>query len=231
LPGASQPPKADEETGKAKAAGEPKEKIYDHQMVRTDSKDQKLDKFLVRSSSQDSTLKEVENINKENSIQQENVERREIQLTSILELGEDIVKNGHSTLREAISNHSFVGCISPELALIQHSTHLYLANTCSLSEELFYQLFVINFGNFGLLKLSCSANIKELVLIALEQEESGWSEEDGPKEDLADFVLDLFQSKAPMLEDYFSLQVDESGNLMTLPYVLGRKWCKVISYE
>ncbi|RXG71986.1 DNA mismatch repair protein Mlh1 [Armadillidium vulgare] len=144
----------------------------------------------------------------------------QINLTSIIELQEEIKKETHSGLKEVISNHSFVGCVSPRLALIQHSTKLFLTDTCSLSEEMFYQLLINDFGNFGVLNLSSPPSIRDLVLLALEQEESGWSEEDGPKEDLASYVVELLQSKIPMLEDYFSLKINNEGYLLTLPYIL-----------
>ena len=42
-----------------------------------------------------------------------------------------------SKAREMFSAHTFVGCINRKLALFQHSTKLYLANTSTLSEHLF----------------------------------------------------------------------------------------------
>jgi DNA mismatch repair protein MLH1 len=53
------------------------------------------------------------------------------------------------------------------------------------------------------------APIHELAVLALDNPESGWKPEDGPKEELADFVVKLFKSKAEMLADYFSMEVDE----------------------
>ena len=53
------------------------------------------------------------------------------------------------------------------------------------------------------------APIYELAILALESEESGWTENDGPKEQLAEYVVELLQSKASMLEDYFSLEIDK----------------------
>ena len=35
-------------------------------------------------------------------------------------------------LRTLMQNHTFVGCVSPEFALIQHDTKLYLVNTTKL---------------------------------------------------------------------------------------------------
>ena len=46
-------------------------------------------------------------------------------------------------------------------------------------------------------------------MLALDSDESGWTEDDGPKEQLAQYVQDLLQSKAEMMNDYFSLQIDE----------------------
>lgn len=85
-------------------------------------------------------------------------------------------------LQEMLQNHSFVGCINTQWALIQHRTKLYLLNTTKLrsgqqqehyisvhffypppphgtvccSEELFYQILIYDFGNFGVLRLSVS---------------------------------------------------------------------------
>lgn len=85
-------------------------------------------------------------------------------------------------LLEMLQNHSFVGCVNPQWALIQHHTKLYLLNTTTLrsgqptppptetcllvlhssncffsrSQELFYQILIYDFGNFGVLRLSVS---------------------------------------------------------------------------
>ena len=45
-------------------------------------------------------------------------------------------------------------------------------------------------------------------MLALESEESGWSEADGPKEGLAKYIVDFLKSKTEMLDDYFSMQID-----------------------
>ena len=46
-------------------------------------------------------------------------------------------------------------------------------------------------------------------MLALNSEESGWIEADGSKEDLANYIVDFLKSKAEMLDDYFSMQIDE----------------------
>ncbi|XP_076433297.1 DNA mismatch repair protein Mlh1 isoform X5 [Peromyscus maniculatus bairdii] len=146
--------------------------------------------------------------------------RRIINLTSVLSLQEEISERGHETLREMLHNHSFVGCVNPQWALAQHQTKLYLLNTTKLSEELFYQILIYDFANFGVLRLSEPAPLFDLAMLALDSPESGWTEEDGPKEGLAEYIVEFLKKKAEMLADYFSLEIDEEGNLIGLPLLI-----------
>ncbi|XP_037703116.1 DNA mismatch repair protein Mlh1 isoform X2 [Choloepus didactylus] len=146
--------------------------------------------------------------------------RRIINLTSVLNLQEEINERGHETLREMLNNHSFVGCVNPQWALAQYQTKLYLLNTTKLSEELFYQILIYDFANFGVLRLSEPAPLFDLAMLALESPESGWTEEDGPKEGLAEYIVEFLKKKAEMLADYFSLEIDEEGNLIGLPLLI-----------
>jgi len=54
-------------------------------------------------------------------------------------------------------------------------------------------------------------SLHELAMMALDSPDSGWSCSDGPKPELAQFVVDLLTSKADMLADYFSLQINKVG--------------------
>ncbi|XP_007517112.1 DNA mismatch repair protein Mlh1 isoform X2 [Erinaceus europaeus] len=146
--------------------------------------------------------------------------RRIINLTSVLSLQEEINQRGHETLREMLHNHSFVGCVNPQWALAQHQTKLYLLNTTKLSEELFYQILIYDFANFGVLRLSEPAPLFDLAMLALDSPESGWTEEDGPKEGLAEYIVEFLKKKAEMLADYFSLEIDKEGNLIGLPLLI-----------
>ncbi|XP_074756891.1 DNA mismatch repair protein Mlh1 isoform X4 [Athene noctua] len=80
--------------------------------------------------------------------------RRIINLTSVLTLQEEISNQTHANLQEMLRDHSFVGCVSPQWALAQYQTKLYLLNTTKLSQELFYQILIYDFANFGVLRLS-----------------------------------------------------------------------------
>ena len=46
-------------------------------------------------------------------------------------------------------------------------------------------------------------------MMALDHESSGWTPADGPKEEMADYATQFLIGKAPMLQDYFSLEIDE----------------------
>ncbi|XP_061852862.1 DNA mismatch repair protein Mlh1 isoform X2 [Colius striatus] len=146
--------------------------------------------------------------------------RRIINLTSVLSLQEEISNQAHAHLQEMLRDHSFVGCVSPQWALAQYQTKLYLLNTTKLSQELFYQILIYDFANFGVLRLSEPAPLYELSMLALEDPASGWTEEDGPKEGLAEYIVEFLKKKTEMLKDYFSLEIDEEGNLTGLPLLI-----------
>lgn len=141
-------------------------------------------------------------------------------MSSVLALRAQIDKDGHKDLKEMLQNHKFVGCVEKSLALIQHGTKLYLTNVTSLTTELFYQITLFAFGNFGHINLNPPAPIAELALIALNSPNSGWTPEEGPKEELAEYIVKLLKEKSAMLADYFSLEVDKEGNLKSLPLLL-----------
>ncbi|KAL6101343.1 mlh1 [Pungitius sinensis] len=253
--------------GEAKSPGgaEPGDRVYAHQMVRTDCRAQKLDAFLRPKETpppdpdaagpSGAEMDEADDADmlvalaeqeaegpkgpqgdpqrkrprKEEQPEEEVHEdltaaatpkRRVIKLTSIKELRAEVTENTHKGLQEMLQNHSFVGCVDPQWTLIQHHTKLYLLNTTRLSQELFYQILIYDFGNFGVLRLSTPAPLYDLAMLALDSEESGWTEEDGPKEGLAQYIVDFLKKKTEMLEDYFSIEIDQDGNLTGLPLLL-----------
>ncbi|GBO11265.1 DNA mismatch repair protein MLH1, partial [Araneus ventricosus] len=207
----SAPVAVEENSKSASATGDAtkEKKIYDHQLVRTDCKEQKLDAFFHSSQTEAPNTADSKNRENKESSSEELPSRVEIHLTSVLELRSAIEKDCHSGLYEIIQNMTFVGCVDQKVALFQHNTKLYLGNTHELSKELFYQIMLRDFGNFGALRLSNPAPTAELAMIALDSEDSGWTVADGPKESLAKYVVDLLKSKAPMLDEYFSVELDE----------------------
>lgn len=203
--------------------------VLPQHLVRTDSSAQKLDKFFKPESSSKETKESsvklsVESVqNCETSpppVLTSESNRRDIQLTSVLKLREEVEKSGHKGLLDVTSKFTFVGCVNPSLALIQHETVLYICDTAAICAELFYQIMLYDFGNFGIIRFSSPLSLYELAMEALKLEESGWTEADGSKEELAQSVKDLLLSRAEMLEDYFSMELDSDGNLVSIPLLL-----------
>lgn len=134
----------------------------------------------------------------------------------------EIESDCNRALRELFSQHVYVGSINPKQTLIQHSTKLYLCNTQKIMEELFYQMIMYHFENLGIIQLSDPVSIKELALIALDLPETGWTEEDGSKTELAQRVTEILTEKCEMLFEYFSMEIDENGFLKGLPLIIGK---------
>lgn len=88
--------------------------------------------------------------------------------------------------------------------------------------ELFYQFIMYNFQNFDSLQISEPLSIREIALCGLDLPETGWTPDDGDKNDLAQKIHTILTEKGEMLSEYFSLSIDPDGNPKTLPLLLGR---------
>jgi len=205
-------------------------------MIRTDSREQKLDKFLTKNVEMETESEDGPSKNKKlklstsddegesMDLDETSASTRHCKLDSVKYLRNLILKKGSSTLKDIIHHHIFVGCVNRKFALVQHSTKLYLINTIKLSNHFFYQSLISNFGEHGVLRLSPPPDVRSLVMLGLEVPEVGWSEGDGSKEQLADTVVETLLLRKDMLQDYFSLELEvgEDGELMLtgLPLLL-----------
>ncbi|XP_043272183.1 DNA mismatch repair protein Mlh1 isoform X2 [Venturia canescens] len=153
--------------------------------------------------------------------------RIQVKLHSILTLRKEIEDNYHEGLRDILSNIIFVGSVDEKSALVQSGLNLYICDTMKLAEELFYEIMLYDFENYGVFKFSQPLPLDELALLGLETEGTGWTEEDGPKDEIAARVKELLLEKADLLNDYFSINIDKRGNIKSLPVLLD----KYIPYE
>uniref|UniRef100_A0A1B6KAB7 DNA mismatch repair protein MLH1 n=1 Tax=Graphocephala atropunctata TaxID=36148 RepID=A0A1B6KAB7_9HEMI len=185
--------------------------ISANKLVRTDNTSQKLHKFFPS--------QPVNPVQKPDTPSSTDG-RRDLQLTSVMNLRQEIEQDVHVGLREILSNLTFVGCINQERALIQHETNLYICNTRLLAEEMFYQILLYEFGNFGVIKFKESLPLLEVCELALDCPEASWCPEYGTKSQLATEATELLVSKAAMLKDYFSIDVDSQAMLSTIPMLL-----------
>ncbi|XP_030034614.2 DNA mismatch repair protein Mlh1 isoform X1 [Manduca sexta] len=147
-------------------------------------------------------------------------ERIETKLTSVKQLRLDIEKKCNTNLREILANLIFIACIDCHKSLIQHSTKLYLCNTTKLTEELFYETLLYDFQNFGLIKLSNPLPLEDLLMLGLSAQEAEWNEELGDMKELAQQMMELLLNKRAMLFEYFSLEINAEGELLSLPLLL-----------
>jgi DNA mismatch repair protein MLH1 len=167
---------AEDASGEAKKSTTATPIIYPYQLTRMDSKERKIDSYLHQTSLNESIRGFKENLNEgkkkkcENSTiaSNEAAEKgeeeeddaltsnlryqklsREFNFKSLKDLRNSIEKMASKSITKILRDMNFVGCLDRELALIQHKTGLYISNTRSLTEELFYQIGLFNFGNFG----------------------------------------------------------------------------------
>ncbi|KAI8580020.1 hypothetical protein K450DRAFT_238976 [Umbelopsis ramanniana AG] len=149
-------------------------------------------------------------------------ERVDVRLNSLLDLRKEVKKNEHKGLSDIFADHTFVGVVDDALALIQHQTKLYLVNYSVISEELFYQLVLREFSNFGYINMASAIPIKDFIMVALDEEEAqnGWPDNMKPKDEIAQSITNLLIDRAEMLHEYFSIRVSENGELLSLPMLI-----------
>ncbi|KAJ3332191.1 DNA mismatch repair protein [Blyttiomyces sp. JEL0837] len=148
----------------------------------------------------------------------------DVLLTSVLELREEFKEDSHNGLTLLFKDHTFVGLCDERMALIQYQTKLFIVNFEEITIDLFYQLALRGFNNFGFITLASPLPIKDLVLLAIEQlaENSGDDAKEimSTAEKTAEDVVENLVGQRQMLLEYFSIDIDEEGNLTTLPVML-----------
>ncbi|XP_058721996.1 DNA mismatch repair protein MLH1-like [Vicia villosa] len=144
------------------------------------------------------------------------------ELTSVEELLEEINKTYDPGMLDIVKHCTYVGMADDVFALLQHKTHLYLANVVNLSKELMYQQVLSRFGHFNAIQLSDPAPVKDLIILALKEEDldSESNDDDTFKEKIAEMNTDLLKQKAAMLDEYFGINIDDHGNISRLPVIL-----------
>lgn len=150
------------------------------------------------------------------------IEESRCLLRSIKDLRQEVKSNTDNDLENLIKHHTFVGVVDTQkgYSCIQHETRLYLVYHFSICEELFYQLGVRQFGSFDRIQLKPAFSVQTLVTLAVESEPSEYLDKIG-RSNAVKRICERLTSKAEMLDEYFSFQIDAaSGNLVTLPILL-----------
>jgi DNA mismatch repair protein MLH1 len=153
-------------------------------------------------------------------------ERTHIRLASVKELRGEVRDEMHEDLTAVFTEHVFVGVVDVErrLAAIQHLTKLYLVDYGAVSAELFYQIGLTEFGNFGTIVLTSPLSIRDLLQKAVSSYERKMQAENQQYERISEehveaMAQQLIDSRQ-MLEDYFSFKISQAGMLVTLPLLM-----------
>ncbi|CAI4048770.1 hypothetical protein N7582_004469 [Saccharomyces uvarum] len=152
-------------------------------------------------------------------------ERVNVNLTSIKKLREKVDDSLHRELTDIFANLNYVGVVDEErrLAAIQHDLKLFLIDYGSVCYELFYQIGLTDFANFGKINLQSTDVSDDINLYDLLSEFEGL-DDDISKEKIISKIWDM----NGMLNEYFSIELvnDSPDNnfrvirLKTLPLLL-----------
>ena len=148
------------------------------------------------------------------------------ELTSILNMRKDIELEYHKGLATVLKKHVFVGIVDNDYSLIQYETKLFMLNHTVLAEEYFYQTVIYNFSHFYKLKIPSKPNIKDLISIGLDMNDmkvvTMTQEGNIPKHKRVETAVSklMNHNRRAMLEDYFSIEIDDEGCLCMLPDLL-----------
>lgn len=209
---------------------------YENNLIRTDSKLRKITSMLpsaltprqsVDENSDDTVVATKEA--SPNGVTYITTEREQVsvRLSSIKKLRAQVRDAVHEPMTEVFASLTYVGVVdsSRRLVAIQSGVKLYLIDYGMIVNELFYQIGITDFGNFGAMQLRPSTSepilLKDLLLIAAELEvETDASMADLAPAGIADKVYDQLYSKREMLKEYFSLEISEEGHLLTVPMLM-----------
>lgn len=186
-----------------------RETIKPNSFVRTDSKDQKLDKFLlIPSCSKTNTTIQENSFRDENS-----VNFKEVKLTSVKNMRKRIEQNCCSDVRYIFKNMVFVGVVDKRFVVYQYGMRMVLCDINEICKEFFYQRLVFMFQNFKEINLHPGLPIKDLINIAFESIGNKNSCKDG----LVIQATKILIEKSALMKEYFGLKITESGVLESIP--------------
>ncbi|KAG2464823.1 MLH1 protein, partial [Polypterus senegalus] len=201
------------------------DKVYAHQMVRTDFRMQKLDAFLQTSNQVHQKSPEFDAsesscaapLNSDNQSMYEELNDSEVLAPANKDL-DDFLQDG-----EAGESTKLLSETTPPRKRPRTESDVDLKTdltAASVPRRRIIKLTSVKELRSAISEHAHIAPLYELAMLALESAESGWTEEDGPKEGLAEYIVAFLKKKSEMLQDYFSMEIDEEGNLTGIPLLL-----------
>lgn len=145
--------------------------------------------------------------------------RVKVKLTSILSAREKVEKRTDRELTEIFTKHTFVGIVdfTKRLMCIQYNVKLYLVDFASICYELFYQIGLSDFSNFGIINLGTPLSLKDLIYEVIDDE--NFSSKDKIEKSEVDEVIETLVEMSDMLEEYFSIKIESDGEAQSDPKI------------
>ncbi|CAD6503544.1 BgTH12-07943 [Blumeria graminis f. sp. triticale] len=200
-------------------------RIYENNLVRTDSKLRKITSML--SSNIENEIGTSEYV--EGSSNHQKTSNREpviCRLVTIKELRAEVRKEMQTNLTEIFASHTFVGVVDEHrrIAAIQGGVRLFLVDYGAVCNEYFYQVGLSDFGNFGVIRFDPPLNLSELLILAAESEKKRAPTTtigDGfDVKEVVETVRTQLINRREMLLEYFSLEISAEGELLSMPLLL-----------
>ncbi|KAK9390571.1 histidine kinase-like ATPase [Lipomyces mesembrius] len=218
-------------------------RTYEYNMVRTDAKERKITTMFKQPPSKslsgsatvlhslphspsDSPGRDADVVPISTDIETtaedpyETVERARvhIRLHSVKQLREDVRNDLHKGLTDIFANHTFVGIVdeNKRLAAIQCDVKLYLVDYAAVSYEIFYQIGLSDFGNFGVIQLAPALSLRSLLKLAVADCEQISAEQESE----ICRITDQLMTMRMMLLEYFSLDITADGDIKSIPLLL-----------
>ncbi|KAL6719199.1 DNA mismatch repair protein Mlh1 [Lecanora helva] len=194
-------------------------KPYENNLVRTDPQLRKITSMLPPSTSNPTTPAPP-------SITYQSSPRTPTTccLTTVKRLRASVRDSMHQGLTEVFASHTYVGIVdlSRRLVAIQGGVKLFLVDYGMVCNEYFYQLGLTDFGNFGAIKFEPPLDANSLIEIGANHEKKlGRAEDkDVPWGDVPELVTNQLIDRRAMLVEYFNLDIDEEGKLISIPLLL-----------
>ncbi|RLV85957.1 DNA mismatch repair protein MLH1 [Meyerozyma sp. JA9] len=184
---------------------EPPTKKYrqENKLVRVDASQAKLS-FLVPTSADS-------NSSKPDHIKTSERERSSLRLESITSLEEEVAQKVHKSLTRAITNASYIGIVDEyrRLCCFQYDVNLYLCDYAALLHELYYQIGLTEFANFGEYLLEPQLTMEQLLAPLYEKNADLVSK---------DKVTSTINDNQELLNDYFQIKVLDN-RVISIPLI------------
>lgn len=196
-------------------------KPYENNLVRTDASARKITSMLRP----ERTIEEAA-AEGDDEEEYEHTEREPMacRLTSIKELRAEVRDAMHNELTDIISTHTFVGIVDEQkrIVAIQGGVKLFLVDYGMLCNEYFYQVGLTDFANYGYIRFNPPLALHDLLKVGADQEKNnaGDAAMELDWDEVVESVKDLLISKAPLLSEYFSIEITPEGELCSLPILI-----------